>query len=331
MNPQTLSWLLDPTRPGVRYLALRDLLDTPPGDPELAAACQSAHAQGPIATVLEHMHPDGYWSQPGPGYTPKYFSTVWALILLAQLGASAALDARIERACAYLLEVGLTVHGQFSASGAPSGTADCLHGNLCEALCALGVQDARLEQAYAWMARSVTGEGVALASEKDAAVRYYASGKCGPNFACAANNKQPCAWGAAKVLLAFARWPQERRTPLIERAIQQSVEFFFSVDPATAAYPSGYTGKPSGNWWKFGFPVFYVTDLLQVVEALALLGYGDDPRLAHALGLIRQKQDADGRWALEYDYNGKTWADFGPRKQPNPWVTLRALRALRGT
>jgi len=31
---------------------------------------------------------------------------------------------------------------------------------------------------------------------------------------------------------------------------------------------------------------------------------------------------------MEYSYAGKTWVDFGPRKQPNKWVTLRALRVL---
>ncbi len=325
---KSMDWLLDPTDPGVRYLALRDLVGLPPDDPELVAARQSAHTHGPIAAVLEKMHSDGYWSEAGPGYYPKYFSTVWSLVLLSQLGAMADLDGRIHRACAYILEASLTPNGQFSASGSPSGTADCLHGNLCEALASLGCDDPRLDLAYEWLARSVTGEGVAPMSEKDAPLRYYA-GKCGPNFACGSNDKQPCAWGAAKVMLAFARWPAKRRAPLIERAIQQGVDFLFSVDPATAAYPSPYTAKPSGNWWKFGFPVFYVTDLLQIVEALVGLGYGHDPRLENALDLIRQKQDAEGRWALEYDYTGKTWVDFGPKKQPNKWVTLRALRVLK--
>jgi hypothetical protein len=72
-----------------------------------------------------------------------------------------------------------------------------------------------------------------------------------------------------------------------------------------------------------------VTDILQIIEALAALGYGRDPRLANALHLIRQKQDDQGRWALDYDYTGKTWSDFGQKKQPNPWVSLRALRVLK--
>jgi hypothetical protein len=148
-------------------------------------------------------------------------------------------------------------------------------------------------------------------------------------FACGANDKQSCAWGAAKVMLALANYPRERRTPQIERAIQQGVNFLFSVELEAAGWPSPYAPKPSGNWWKFGFPVFYVTDLLQIIEALVALGCGSDPRLAQALELILEKQDANGRWPLEYDYLGKTWVDFGKKKEPSPWVTLRVLRIVK--
>lgn len=325
-----ISWLLEPDTQGVRYLALRDLLDRPPDDPELSAAREMAYATGHIATILSKMDKAGFWVEPGPGYNPKYRSTVWSLMLLAQLGGSARLDERIRRACDYFIEHAITQSGQVSGSRAPSGTADCLQGDMCWALMELGYEDPRLDRAFEWMARSVTGEGVAPSSDRQAAVRYYA-GKCGPLFACGSNNKLPCAWGGVKVMLAFSKLPRERRTALIEAAIQNGVEFFFSVDPATADYPNGWADKPSGNWWKFGFPVFYVTDLLQIVEALAGLGYGNDPRLANALRLIREKQDPQGRWPLEYDYAGKTWVDFGTKKQPNKWVTLRAIRMLKAT
>ena len=130
-------------------------------------------------------------------------------------------------------------------------------------------------------------------------------------------------------MCAFGRLPVKQRTPLIKRAIQQGVDFLFSVEPAQAGWPSGATGKPSQSWRKFGFPVFYVTDLLQIAESLVCLGYGRDKRLAGLLALIREKQNAQGQWLLDYDYAGKTWADFGAKKQPNKWVTLRALRVLK--
>jgi len=328
LNGDSLSWVLETQTPEVRFLAMRDLLKCGENDADYLAARKAAHHEGPIAKILEKMDDDGFWVVPGPGYNPKYRSTVWAVILLAQLGACVKEDVRISQACKYILEHALTQHGQFTITGAPSGTVDCLQGNLAWALMEIGFEDPHLEMAFDWMARSITGEDIASTEERQAARRYYA-GKCGPNFACGANSKLPCAWGAVKVMMALGKWPRDRYTPIIQRGIQQGIDFLFSADPAKANYPSGYSNKPSTNWWKFGFPIFYVTDLLQVVEALVVLGYGGDPRLTNALAFIREKQDEKGRWALDYDYTGKTWVDFGAKKQPNKWVTLRALRVLK--
>ena len=328
LEKTSIDWLLEQENPGVRYLALRDLLDRPAGDAELIEACSQAHQDGPLAAVLAAMDPSGYWVEPGPGYLPKYRSTVWSIILLAQLGASIWEDARIRQACTYLAEHALTPLGQFTISGAPSGTVDCLQGNLCAALLELGYDDPRLTSAFEWVARSVTGEGMAEQGDRNSPYRYYAY-KCGPIFACGANNKLPCAWGAAKVMLAFSRLQPQQRTPLIQQAIDLGSEFFLSIDPIQANWPCGYASTPSQNWWKFGFPVFYVTDLLQVAEALVNLGLGKDLRMSTLLKYISGKQNERGQWSLEYDYAGKTWMDAGPKKQPNKWVTLRALRVLK--
>jgi hypothetical protein len=253
---------------------MKDLFGLPPDDPQLKQARQAAHQQGPIGQVLDEMHPDGYWAEPGPGYNPKYRSTVWAIITLAQLGARVEVDPRLALACDYLVDQSMTDIGQFTASGAPSTTVDCLQGNLCAALVDLGWEDPRLEQAYDWLARSITGDGVAPNTERDAFPRYYA-GNCGPEFLCGANNKLQCAWGAV-----------------------------------------------------FGFPIFYISDLLQVVEALILVGKGDDPRLGGVYPLVGDKQTSEGSWQLEYGYQGKMWVEFGEKKQPNKWVTIRAGKAL---
>ena len=285
LNANPLPWLLESSSPGVRYLAMRDLVTgVKPAD--LQRARSAAHKRGPIAEILRHMHKEGYWAKPGPGYSPKYRSTVWAMIALAQLGASPEEDRRIARACTYVLDHGLAEGGQFSAltSGDASGAIDCLQGNMCWALRELGCEDPRLDRAFDWMARSVTGEGVAPARDADASwhrglplppsndvgspeqgpPRHYYAYKCGPDFACGVNGGVPCAWGAVKVMLAFSTLPPRKRTPVIKRAMRRGVQFFFEVDPVTAAYPNRTGGKPSPNWWKFGFPVFYVTDLLQL-------------------------------------------------------------------
>jgi len=346
LHASPLPWLLEPADPGVRYLALRDLCRLPHDDPDLAAARTAAHQSGPIAAVLDAMDPAGFWIKPGPGYGPKYHSTVWAMILLAELGASVAAGERVATACRYVLDNALAAGGQFTYSGAPSGTIDCLQGNLCWALLELGCTDERLDAALDWMARSVTGEGIAPAQStqadrnrqaaqdkrggRDTRPRYFASLKCGPCFACRINDSQPCAWGAVKVMLALSVIPVRQRTPQIEAAIAAGVDYLLSIDPATAAYPTTAGRAPSRNWWAFGFPVFYVTDLLQLAQALTNLGLAGDARLANLLALIANKQDAAGRWPLEYVYGTKTWGSFGRKNHPNKWVTLRAARVLAG-
>jgi hypothetical protein len=329
LRSDSLPWLLESENPGVRYLALRNVLDVPAEDRELKSARKSAHKDGPIAAVLSKMEKEGYWVKPGPGYTQKYRSTVWSIILLAQLGASSHEDKRVEQACKYLLDH-MAEGGQFtsSTSGAPSGTIDCLQGNLCWSLMQIGYDDPRLDKAYEWMARTVTGDGVAPAEDKDAAVRYYYF-KSGPTFACGINNKLSCGWGGVKVMLALGQIPVKQRTPLIKKAIRQGTDFFLSIDPATAEYPTRQDDAPSRNWWKFGFPIFYITDLLQLAEAMVNLGYGKDKRLATTLDIIREKQNEQGQWPMEFDYTGKTWLDFGAKKEPNKWVTLRALKVLK--
>jgi hypothetical protein len=321
---RTVDWLLEKDDPGVRYLALRDICR------DSAAASKErrlAHSEGPISNILARMNAGGFWRKPGIGYSPKYTSTIWSVIHLAQLGGAIASDRRIGKACTYLLDHAFAEGGRFTLTGAPSGTVDCLQGNLCWALTELGCTDGRLRAAYEWMARTVTGEGVAPAANKHAGVRYFAA-KCGPDFACGYNDKHPCAWGAVKVLGAFGAVPESERIPEMRRAVKAGVRFLFGVDPATAAYPAGKPGKPNPNWWKFGFPVFYITDVLQILEVMNGLGYGKDRRAENLAALVEGKRTENGRWLLEYDYSGKIWVGHGKKGKPNKWVTLRALRGL---
>lgn len=329
---KVLDWLLEPDQqnPGVRFFALTDLLGRPLDDHLVQDARRAIMQSGPVPAILDAQDEQGYWEQEGPGYYPKYRGTVWSMIYLAQLGADPS-DSRIRAGGEALLSHAVASTGNFSYSGTPAGNIACLAGNLGTALLDLGfAADQRLHKALDVTARYVTGEGIAPSDEKGAALRYYRSGMCGPGFACSANDRQPCAWGAVKVLQALVRAPIELRTAALESAQSAAVSFLLSVDPATANYPAGYSDKPSRSWFRFGFPLFYVTDVLQIGEALTSAGYGGDPCMAGTYDLILSKRDQTGRWKMEYSYQGKTWADAEPRGAPSKWVTLRALRVLRG-
>ena len=329
---KAMDWLLeeDVENPGVRYFALTDLLGHAVDDPNVLAARQSVMECGPVPAILAAQDPEGYWEKPGEGYYPKYRGTVWSITYLAQLGADPA-DPRVQAGGDYLLAHNIATTGVFSYSGTPAGNILCLAGNLGAALLDLGFSgDERLGRALELMARFTTGEEVAPADETKAPLRYFRSGACGPGFCCSANNGLPCAWGAVKVLRALARIPEAERSPTIQSALEITVDFLFGVDPATADYPAGYSDKPSQSWFRFGFPLFYVTDVLQIAEALTDAGYGGDPRLAATYDLILGKRDKAGRWRMEYAYTGKTWADIEERQKPSKWVTLRAMQVLNG-
>ena len=162
---------------------------------------------------------------------------------------------------------------------------------------------------------------------------WPARGGCGarrcqcPGFGCFANWALPCAWGAIKALKAFGLLPPEARTPRIQRAIDAGIEFMFSRDLARADYP--YQERISSNWFKFGYPLSYTSDILEALEVLARLGHAHDPRLANAIEFVFSKQDGQGRWKLEHTLNGKMWVDIEQKGKPSKWVTLRALRVLK--
>jgi len=330
LRSDPVPWLLEPGDPAVRHATLVSLLERPASDPEVVEARAAAMAAGPIASILEHQSPGGWWGKPGAGSGPKYRGTTWQLTFLHQLMADPA-DPRIQRACEYVLSHAQASSGGFGASAAksespppPSSALHCLNGNLVEALIGFGwLGDPRLQAAIDWHADVVTGEHEPA---------YFRSGTSGPNFACAANEKKPCAWGAVRAMLALGAVPPARRSATVQRAIDMGREFLLGVDPATAGYPRpSYAPRPNGSWFKFGFPSAYVTDVLRTCEAMVAIGAAHDPRLRSAIEFVLSKQDAAGRWRNEYAYNGKGWLDIEPQGQPSKWVTLRACRVLKAS
>ena len=330
LNKDPIPWLLEPDKfqPAIRYFTLRDIAGCNQDSSEIQEARTAIMSTGPVPKILNAQKQEGYWSKPGPGYSPKYQGTVWQVIFLAQLGADGAHPA-VRAACEYVLCHSIASHGGFSVNGTPSTFIHCLAGNLGAALIDLGwLGDQRLQSALEWQARMITGTGIADSKSKNTSERYYAYTP-GPLFACGPNGGLPCAWGGVKAMLALSKVPPPLRTQTMNSAIDQGLEFLFSHDPAVADYPFGFGNKPSSSWFKFGYPIGYVTDVLQNLEVLVAMGQANCPRLAHALEMVESKQDSQGRWKMEYSLNGKMWADIEKKGQPSKWVTLRAVRVLK--
>jgi hypothetical protein len=320
---QTMDWLLeeDDDNPGVRFFALRDLLGLPLEDREVRRARKAIMQRGPVPVILAAQREDGTWAKGGSGYSPKYRGTVWQVLFLAELGADPA-DAHVQRGCEALLRGGLASNGAFSANAGtpPSGALHCLNGNMIYALHRHGYgDDPRVRAALDWQIGAILGN-------ED--VRFYKSGTSGPGFACGVNLGQPCGWGAAKAMNALLEVPPRRRTRRLREALRVGADFLLSRDPAEADYP--YTGRVSSTWFRPGFPLSYWSDVLEVVWILVRLGYASDPRLGRAMEWVLQRRDDQGRWKMRNGLNQKMWIDIEARGKPSKWVTLRAMRVLKG-
>ena len=319
MDNKTIDWLLEKDNPSVRYFALRHLLDRSDDEHDVQSARRAIMKSEPIRDILAAQKVEGYWEKPGPSYTPKYRSTVWQILFLAELGADGH-QRQIARGCEYLLGHTQANHGGFSATAnaAPSGAIHCLNGNLVWALLTLGYTgDDRVKHAVDWLTGAITGDDFDT---------WYAYTP-GPGLKCGVNLGQPCGWGAVKELRALAILPPAWQSPRAKKATRAAAEFLLNYDLAKANYP--YTGRISCEWFKFGFPLSYTSDVLEAALALVEAGYARDPRLKAAIELILSKRDADGRWPLKHSLNGKMWADIEAKGKPSKWVTLRALRVLK--
>ena len=324
---ELLSWLLEEQDPGVRYLAMRDLKAAHASPQAFTEARKQAHMSGKIPAILGKMNPQGFWAKPGAGYSTKYQSSVWALILLAQLGARKEEDARVATALDYYRRSAFIDFGRINCSEIRPQTFDCLQGNMVYALLRLGMERAELVDQIDWLVSSQTGASIAPASDKLTEKRY-GIGKNGPGFNCTHNGDRPCAWGAIRVLLALSQVPETERTESIRQAIQLGVEFLLQADPQHPKWPGDRLVSP--RWQQWMFPIFYQSDGLHLAEALAAVGAMSDPRRQSFLDYILSKRNPEGSWDLKLSTPSLA-GTFGPVGKPNKWVTLRALKVLQAT
>ena len=83
-------------------------------------------------------------------------------------------------------------------------------------------------------------------------------------------------------------------------------------------------------WLQFAFPPRWHYDVLRGLDYFRAVGDRPDARINEAVGLLRARQQADGRWLLEHTHRGAVhFALEDGDGLPSRWNTLRALRVLR--
>jgi len=322
--PDPTPWLLE-GEPSVRYSTLTGLLGATPDAPEVQEARQAIMREGVVPRILAEQGDDGHWGDRDRFYA-KYTGTAWQLIILAELGADGA-DERVRRACeAILRDAQDAESGGFSVNrakkaggGLHSMVIPCLTGNLTFSLIRLGMlDDPRVQRAIDWITTCQRFDD----AEGDAPTGwpYDKLEMCW--------GRHTCHMGAVKALKALAEVPPERRTPAVQSTIAAGAEFLLRHHVHRRSHDLTRDSKP--GWRRFGFPLMYQTDVLEILLLLTRLGYRDE-RLHEALDLVASKADAQGRWKLQSTFNGRFVVDIEAKGEPSRWVTLRALEVLRAT
>lgn len=295
----TLPWLLEPGNSSVRFFALRDLLDRPADDPEMARAQAAIMRYQPVRVILDKFSVSHYWDRlDGEGVRAH---AVWVM-LLAELGADSS-HPLVRKACEFVFQKMQQDDGAFPGKHPVyGGVRTCYQGLTAEALLRLGLNsDPRLERAV----------------EFATSMRYE----------CAYNGDLPCAWGVVKLLRLMAAVPAHRQSSTATGAIKRGVDFILSYDLAQANYPCSDAVSP--EWFKFGFPRGYQSDVLETLETLARLEYVPDHELEVAVALVLSKQRPDGRWYSEFASRRAQELGIDQEGEPSKWITLRALRVLK--
>ncbi len=157
------------------------------------------------------------------------------------------------------------------------------------------------------------------------------------------------------------KWPRGGR-----EAVERGVEFML-MHHLFKSDKSGKVIQP--EWTQLHFPLFYFYDILHGLRVATELGFGGDDRTKDARELLLSKRLPDGPWPMEATYlrslrrnfvkdermgqwhsvreegvdlsnvyksAGKVvevpniYSSLGEIGKANPWVTLNALRALKG-
>ena len=295
--PTTIQWLLN-TDPAIRWQVRRDLLHEPPET--VAAERARVVTEGWGASLLAQQEEDGRWWPNRDPWPLKH--TIFTLVQLKELGldpASPQARQAIER-----MLTGNTRHPYADKPFFEGETEACINGRILATGAYFGVDTEPLLQQL--LSEQLPDGGWNCDAPKSQRASFHST---------------------ICVLEGLLAYEQARGTnPAVTAARTRAEEYLLQRHMLRALS----TGEVINQaWTQFSYPWGYHYDVLRGLDYLRSAGVVGDGRIAEAIQLVRQKQQADGRWLLENPHadNIEFQMEDG-EGQPSRWNTLRALRVL---
>jgi hypothetical protein len=318
---KTVDWLLEPENPSVRFWALQQLENRRKDDSDVIEAQNAIMSSGCVKTIFKAQVADEHWHSYDDIYNPKYTATTHNLLILAELGVKRI--PQIEKVIEYLFKFQRN-SGHFlmdlprTEKGKDSVVMDgcCYDGNILYYLIHFGyLSDQRTKRLLEFQ------------------IDYHSDGDGGWKCRAFPIDKSKvfpvnCFMGRIKVLKAFARIPAETRSAALKKIIKQETEIILENQIFRYLKNPDGSRKEKAGWKKFGFPLFYQSDVLEVLDVLTELGVRDE-RMQEVVDLVVASRNSSGTWDLMNTFNGKMLCEIDEKKEPSKWITLRAMRVLR--
>jgi hypothetical protein len=305
-----IQWLLEENNSCVRYRTLKEILNYNDDAPEMVKAKSEILQSQPVRTLLEKMHPDGYWLQKNPrtqsmaGEGVEYGSfgtTHFCLAYLSEMGLDRT-QPQVEKAAE-----------RYLALQQPDGDwfrhFSCLLGYNIRTFIRLGFQeDKRVRQSMDLLDLTDRKDGGFLCDIHEGKNKTHSA--------------KSCFRGSVKVLLAYSVFPLYWERP----RCKQLVNYFLSRG---GIFKSDCPGIPvNKDVQVLSFPITWRANSYEVLYALSKMGYGRDERLGVAWTALDNHTDMAGRYRLDWTPTQCPWM-VGKRGDQNKWITFYAEAAKR--
>lgn len=313
-------WLLEPENPSVRYWTLQHLSGKSKDDGEVTKAQSNIMKSECIKSILSAQKKEGYWEKKENMYLPKYTATTHNLLLLSELGAirTPQIESAIEHVFQFQVNSGhfrMTIPKTEKGKDSKLRDMCCFDGNILYYLLQFGyLKDPRVEQLiqflienhsddYGWHCRAFPIEPTKVFPKN-------------------------CFMGAIKVLRGLAAIQSKDRPKEVQHIINQEVESIFQNEIYKYLRLPDGSRKIKAGWRTFRFPMFYQSDILEVLDILTSLDIKDE-RMQESIDMVKSKQLKDGKWEMKSTFNEKMLCNIDVKNEASKWITLRALRVLK--
>ncbi len=246
-------------------------------------------------------------------YSPTFKSTLWTLILLADLEHDPD-DKRVQQPLNTIQEHFFdSKHGIFSL-GSDHFPIPCLNGNMI--------------YLDAYFNRSLSPKSVSVVNFFSEFQRFDDGAYLEPrNLFCSNTScfgKHTCYWGVVKLLKGLSFISKEKRTEAAQELLDRCVEFVLLHNVCFSSHSgSKYLSRDID---KLGFPCMYRSNFLEILWLLKRENVSSE-KISPAIQLLRSKQQREGNWNLEKKISNMS-ASVGAENKPNEYITKRVLEVL---